>query len=136
MRESVMGPTPTMLVRVCISLVLATTLLLGCWENRRVHEAGLVEGFEIGESKRDAFDQAIQKQKAGQIRALSLLGLPATTSAERYSGDPILPEDFERVSSSDEWHLGRPECNCWFLLVFRDGRLSRVEEHEWTGPTK
>jgi hypothetical protein len=133
---SVIRQTPAMLVRVCVALVLLTSLLVGCWENLRVHESGIVEGFEVGASKAEVFDLAIQKQRAGQLRALSPLGLPPTTSAERYSGNPILPGDFEHVAVSDKWHLGRPECNCWFVLVFQENRLSRIEEHEWTGPTE
>ena len=123
-------------VRICVASVLLSAVLFGCWETRRVHDHGEVAGFSIGSSKQETFDQAIRNQHSGLIRNLELMDQPAGTYDEKYKGDPIVAEDFLRVSKSDDWHLGRTECNCWFRLIFRDARLARIEEHEWTGPTE
>ena len=131
-----MRQTPAMLARVALMAVLAFSLLPGCWETRRVHTSGSVEGFRVGASKRQTFEQAIANQRSGRISDLKLIGTPPTTAADMYRGNPIVPDDFDRVAEADEWHLGRPQCNCWFRLVFSEDRLRRIEEHEWTGPTE
>ena len=115
---------------------MSIAALVGCWDSPRVHDEGEVAGFVVGASKQETFDQAMMNQHSGLVVNLELMDQPAGTYADKYKGIPISPEDFDRVSQSDEWHLRRPECNCWFRLLFRDDNLSRIEEHEWTGPTK
>jgi hypothetical protein len=119
------------------ALVLAAAFIfVSCWQSTDVHQSGQVLDFAIGASKRQAFDAAIRNQKEGRILNLELIDDSPTTYDEKYKGTPIAPADFQRVASSDHWHIALPDCNCWLRLVFRDGKLDRIDEGEWKGPTE
>ena len=123
--------------------LLALVLLLltaGCWQKTTVHTEGELLGFRIGATKQEAFQAALGAQAAGTIVNLLLvdelsMDKQDQTYDDRYKGQPILAKDFRRVSSADTWQVNRAEGNRWLRLMFSDGLLERIEEHQWTGPT-
>lgn len=127
LRVSCLGTTATL---------VAVALVAGCWQDTQSTAAGEVRGFSIGASKREVFDAAIRSQQQGTILNLFLIGEPATTAHATYKGFPIVPQDFRRVAMADTWQTNLPGCNCWLRLMFRNDSLVKIEEHEWTGPTK
>ena len=122
---------PTLLVSLAFPLFTA-----GCWSDTNTLDRGELVGFKIGATKRAVFETAHRNQIDGLIADLELLDQPSSTYNDKYKGVPIRLEDYERVSVSDKWHIGLPDCNSWLVLIFTDGALVKIEEHEWTGPTK
>ena len=140
---------PRMLTRgvivICIILVAVIGFLLYSlivtfdnwpWTRSEVFTSGSYRGFTISSDKRIAFDRSIVLQQDGTIRTLTLLDAIPTTYGKKYRGAPIRQVDFPHVSESDRWHLGLSECNCWLVLEFANGQLSKLTRYEYYGPTE
>ncbi len=114
---------------------LSVTFANWPWTRSEEFLSGSYRGFAISSDKRKSFDRSIELQRGGAIRALTLLDAKPTTFAEMYRGAPIRESDFPRVSESDRWRLGLSECNCWLVLEFAHGQLSKLTRYEYHGPT-
>ena len=106
------------------------------WTTTSVYREGGYLGFEIGEPKRAIFDQVIRNQKAGLLVDLLIVEPGVNTSATKYKGYRVKPEDFNRVAMTDNWYFGIGGCNCWGYLDFTNSRLSKITKHKYRGPLK
>ncbi len=106
------------------------------WTRTQSFTIGSYLGFTIQSDSRQSFDQAIELQRTGIIRALTLLDQRPTTYKNRYKGNPIQETDFEYVSKIGRWHLGLTDCNCWLILEFSDNKLKKLVRYEYHGPTE
>src|SRR5262245_4243838 len=97
------------------------------WTTTERHESGTVMGFEIGASKLSSFENAIALQQQNQILALEIMDAPPSTYDERFKGTSLTTADFERVRSSNAWHVGLSGVNAWLILIFEGDRLARIE---------
>lgn len=137
MKRALIGLAWLVVLVLCFLLYsLVMTFSNWPWTTTESHESGTVMGFEIGSSKLSSFENAITLQQQGQVLALELLDAPPTTYDEKFKGTDLARTDFDRVSTSNSWHVGLSGVNAWLILTFEGDRLARVERKDYRGPTE
>jgi hypothetical protein len=105
------------------------------WTSSREISDGQALGFAVGQTKEAAFRNAIDQQQGERITALRLLDAPPTTYDEKFKGFDLKPEDLQRVLPFDRWYVAISDRNAWLELTFEDGRIARIVEKRYRGPT-
>lgn len=133
------------MLKILISVAAGIVILLTCsaatnfshwpWTTSREIRDGQVLGFAIGQTKEVAFTNAINQQRDARIAALRLLDAPPTTYDEKFKGFDLKPEDLDRVLPFDRWYVAIKDRNAWLELTFEDGRIARIVEKTYRGPT-
>lgn len=114
---------------------LGTTFKYWPWTLTTTYASGEAFGFKIGETKAETLAHLIALQESQTLSVLRIFESGRIYS-EQYRGDPAQSDDLARVSSYDHWHVGVVGCNCWLLLDFSQGKLSRVVHKVYRGPTE
>ena len=133
------------MMKILLSTVAVIALFLGWsaatsfsswpWTTSREVRAGPVLGFEIGQTKPVAFANAIAQQKGAAIAGLRLLDAPSASYDDKFKGLDLEPSDLPRVLPSDSWYVPISHRNAWLELTFEGGRISRIVEKTYRGPT-
>jgi hypothetical protein len=106
------------------------------WTVTETWTSGGTLGFEVGESKLEAFRRAIAAQRERRIEVLWLVDAPPAVHAERFQGRDLRDEHWERVRGSDHWKLSLAGENAWLLLEFEADHLVSITRQRYRGPTE
>lgn len=140
-RKEVTSRTLKTLLAVAAGVVLflvgsaATNFSTWPWTGSREVTDGAYLGFEVGQTKEEAFNNAIQQQQGTAITALRLLDAPPTSYREMFKGFDLQPSDLHRVLPFDQWYIAIADRNAWLEVTFENGRVVRIVEKTYRGPT-